>query len=271
MATIYEDLGSELTGELISAGIAVHRELGPGLNEEDYERALSVELSARGIDHQCQVRLPLVYKDAHLDCGYRIDLVVMRKLLVELKAVEKIHPVHEAQLITYLRLSGIQLGLLVNFAEALIRDGIMRRAHSRAFSQQSRPMRPLDNALDPLSFEVIEAAIEVLHVLGSGLLQSAYESAMEHELKLRGIKVLRRLPANLNYRGKVIPSVKEIPMVVDERIMICCVSVKTVEPVILARQRSLLKAASVDIGLCLNFNAESMALDIKRISRLTWD
>lgn len=267
MKTTHEDLGSNLSGELIAAAIAVHREFGPGLNEEDYERALSVELSARGIEHECQVPLPLIYKGTHLDCGYRMDLVIARQLLVELKAVEKLHPVHEAQLLTYLRLSGIKLGLLINFAAMMLRDGVVRRANSGVFARNPRRDPPREAALDPLSFEVIDAAIEAQHVLGSGLLRSAYEAALEHELRLRGIKVERRLPTNLIYREQLIPSTKEVPMLVDGHLMISCVCVKAVEPIMLARQRSLLKAAHVETGLCLNFHAESMATEIKRISR----
>ncbi len=266
MKTTHEDLGSNLSGQLIASAIAVHREFGPGVNEEDYECALSIELRARGIEHECQVPLPLIYKGTLLDCGYRIDIVIAGRLLVELKAVEKLHPVHEAQLITYLRLSGIKLGLMVNFAEMMVRDGIVRRALSGALNPSPRSDRPKDVALDPLSFEVIDAAIEVQHLLGSGLLRSAYEAALEHELKLRGLKVERRLPANLVYREQLIPSAKEIPMVVDGRLMVGCVCVKSVEPILLARQRSLLKAAHVETGLCCNFHAESMAAEVRRIS-----
>ncbi len=266
MTSTFEDLGSNLSGELIAAAIAIHREFGPGLNEEDYERALSVELTMQGIDHECQVPLPLIYKGINLDCGYRMDLVIAKQLLLELKAVDKIHPVHEAQLITYLRLSEIKLGLLINFAGMMIRDGIVRRASSRGSTQNHRRDRPKDIALDSLSFEVIDAAIEVQHVLGSGLLRSAYEAALEYELKLRGIKVEQHLPAKLIYREQLIPSSKEIPMVVDGQLMISCVCVNVVEPILLARQRSLLKAAHVETGLCLNFHADSMSTEVKRIS-----
>ncbi len=266
MASKYENLGGDLSGQLIAAAIAVHREFGPGVNEPDYERALSLELTARGIEHECQVGLPLVYKDTKLDCGYRIDFIVARHLLVELKAVDKLHPVHEAQLITYLRLSGIKLGLLINFSEMLLRDGIMRRANSQAPSPKHRTKTATDTTFDPLSHEVIDAALEVQHVLGSGLLRSAYEAALAYELRLRGMKVAQRLPVNLVYREQFIPSEKEIPMVVDGQLMIACVCAKEVEPIHLARQRSLLKAAKVDTGLCFNFHAESMAAEIKRIS-----
>ena len=272
MTSKHENLGGDLSGQLIAAAIAVHREFGPGVDEPDYERALSLELTARGIEHDCQVALPLVYKDTKLDCGYRIDLIVARQLLVELKAVDKLHPVHEAQLITYLRLSGIKLGLLINFSEMLLRDGIKRRANSQAPSPRHRTTVATDTvatdtAFDPLSHAVIDAALEVQHVLGSDLLRSAYEAALAYELRLRGMKVAQRLPVNLVYREQLIPSEKEIPMVVDGQLMIACVCAKVVEPIHLARQRSLLKAAKVDTGLCFNFHAESMAAEIKRISR----
>ena len=99
----HEDLGSGLSGRVIGAAMQVHREFGPGLEEADYEQALHLELLALGIEHACQVPLPLIYKGAQLDCGYRMDLIVMSTLLLELKAVDKLHPLHEAQLLTYLR------------------------------------------------------------------------------------------------------------------------------------------------------------------------
>ncbi len=157
---------------------------------------------------------------------------------------------------------------MINFAELLVKDGIVRRANSIASKQQPRCERPKDIAFDELSFAVIDAAIEVQHVLGSGLLRSTYEAALEHELIVRGIKVERKLPVKLVYRGKEMLSAKEIPMVVDGRLMVSCVCAKAVEPIALARQRSLLKAGHLDTGLCFNFHAQSMATEIKRISRM---
>ena len=121
---LYEDL----TREIIAAAIEVHRALGPGLLENAYEECLCHELHLRNIAFRRQVDLPVEYKSVHLDCGYRLDLVVDEKVVVELKAMEGIQPVHEAQLLTYLRLSGIRVGLLLNFwAPALRRGGIIRR------------------------------------------------------------------------------------------------------------------------------------------------
>ena len=120
-------LADELTSAIIGAGIAVHRELGPGLLESAYEECLCHELTLRGITYERQVPLPVVYKGVRLDCGYRIDLVVEDTVVVELKAVDVFLPVHEAQLLTYLRLTDKRIGLLLNFNVPALRDGIIRR------------------------------------------------------------------------------------------------------------------------------------------------
>jgi GxxExxY protein len=200
MKTNHDDLGSELTKQVIAAAIAVHREFGSGLDEADYERALHLELLAMGIEHQCQVPLPLFYKNTKLDCGYRMDVLVAGWLLLELKAVEKLHSLHEAQLITYLRLAHLKFGLIMNFGSLFHRDGILRRANSSP--PMSRPYAPREafQAMDALSREVMDAAFEVQHLLGTGLLRSAYVAALEHELTRRGLKVEQRLPVNLLYR-----------------------------------------------------------------------
>jgi GxxExxY protein len=115
-----------ITHAIIGAAIEVHRVLGPGLLESVYERCLSRELELRGIVNERQVPLPVVYKGIHLEEGYRIDILVERKVVVEVKAIDAIAPVHEAQLLTYLRLSGLHVGLLLNFHVALMKDGIKR-------------------------------------------------------------------------------------------------------------------------------------------------
>jgi GxxExxY protein len=113
--------------KVIGAALDVHRALGPGLLESAYSECLAYELSQRGILFKREVPLPVRYKNVLLDCGYRLDFLVADHLVVELKAVEKIEGVHEAQLLTYLRLSGKRVGLLINFNVELLRDGIRRR------------------------------------------------------------------------------------------------------------------------------------------------
>jgi len=116
-----------LTRAVISAAIEVHRALGPGLLESAYQACLCREFAHCGLKFRQQIELPIVYRDVRLDCGYRIDFVVEEKLVVELKALEALLPVHEAQLLTYLRLSGLRVGLLINFNVPVLKDGIRRR------------------------------------------------------------------------------------------------------------------------------------------------
>jgi GxxExxY protein len=115
-----------LTERVIGAAIEVHRVLGPGLLESVYEECLCHELSLAGIERQRQVELPVVYKGTKLNCNFFMDIVLPARLVIELKAVEKLLPIHEAQLLTYLKLSGIRLGLLLNFNVRLLKEGIKR-------------------------------------------------------------------------------------------------------------------------------------------------
>ncbi len=117
---------NELSGRVIGACIEIHRSLGPGLLESAYEECLCHELSLQGLAFERQRPLPVAYKGIKLDCGYRLDVVVQSQIIVELKAVPELLPVHEAQLLTYLRLSGLNLGLLVNFNVAVLKNGIKR-------------------------------------------------------------------------------------------------------------------------------------------------
>ncbi|MCF6280879.1 MAG: GxxExxY protein [Candidatus Polarisedimenticolaceae bacterium] len=115
-----------LTGKVIGCAIEVHRALGPGLLESTYEQCLARELGMQEIPFRLQVPLPVKYKGIQLDCGYRIDLLVDKRLILELKAVENIKGIHEAQLLTYMKLSGIGKGLLINFNVTKLVDGVKR-------------------------------------------------------------------------------------------------------------------------------------------------
>ena len=116
----------EITHAIIVAAIAVHKEVGPGLLENVYEECMCFELGARNLEFERQKPLPVVYRAVKLDCGYRADIVVMRKVVVEIKAVAAIAPIHDAVMLTYLRLSGCRTGLLVNFHSVALKDGIKR-------------------------------------------------------------------------------------------------------------------------------------------------
>jgi GxxExxY protein len=117
----------DITKQIIGAAIEVHRALGPGLLESAYQSCLGYELEARGIQFQREVPLPVVYRGNTLECGYRIDFDVQGAVVVELKCVEKLGPIHEAQLLTYLRLAGRRTGLLINFNVPTLKDGVIRR------------------------------------------------------------------------------------------------------------------------------------------------
>ena len=119
-------LDNDITQRIIGAAIEVHRQLGPGLLESAYEECLCHELQIRKLNFERQKPIPLVYKDAKLDCGYRLDLLVEGRIVVELKSVDGLGPIHDAIVLTYLKLSGHHLGLLINFNVTLLKDGIKR-------------------------------------------------------------------------------------------------------------------------------------------------
>ena len=121
---LYEDL----TYNIRSAAIEVHKELGPGSLESAYQHCLCYELQQRGIEFQKEVELPVQYKGKFLDCGYRMDIVVENKVILELKSIDQLQPIHTAQLMTYLRLSKKPIGFLMNFNVPLLKDGIKRIA-----------------------------------------------------------------------------------------------------------------------------------------------
>ena len=127
--TTDESLAENVASEtIIGAAIEVHRHLGPGLLESAYEACLCRELKLRGVSFERQKPLPLTYKGESVDCGYRLDIVVAGLVIVEIKTVDRVLPIHEAQVLTYLRLTGLRLGLLLNFNVAALRSGVKRIA-----------------------------------------------------------------------------------------------------------------------------------------------
>ena len=117
---------SQLTHAVIGAAIEVHRELGPGLLEAVYEECFARELTLRSIPFERQKPIPLVYKDLKLECGYRLDFLIAGRILLEIKAIEAIAPIHESGMLTYLRLTEVHLGLIINFHVPALKDGIRR-------------------------------------------------------------------------------------------------------------------------------------------------
>ena len=118
--------GGELSERVIGSAMDVHRQIGPGLLEAVYEECLCFELKQARIGYRRQVPLPVFYKGVQLECGYRMDIVVEHQLVVEIKAVERLLPIHEAQMLTYLRLSGLPIALLLNFNSVALKSGLRR-------------------------------------------------------------------------------------------------------------------------------------------------
>jgi GxxExxY protein len=130
-----------ITEQIIGAAIEVHRFLGPGLLESAYEACLAYELSHRGLQFERQKPLPIIYKQVNLDCGYRLDFMVEQVVIIELKSVDQLLPIHDAQLLSYLKLANSQVGLLINFNTRLLRQGIHRIVNN--FQETPRPLRSL--------------------------------------------------------------------------------------------------------------------------------
>jgi GxxExxY protein len=121
---------NQVTEKIIGAAIEIHKTLGPGLLESAYEECLCYELSRAGLHFQRQVDLPVLYKEVRLDCGYRLDLIVEDAVIVELKTVECLLPIHEAQLLTYLKMKNLRVGLLINFNVPVLKEGIKRMVNN---------------------------------------------------------------------------------------------------------------------------------------------
>ncbi len=116
----------DLSNKVIGLALEVHKNLGPGLLENTYKQCLAYELSKAGINFNLECEIPIKYKEIQISCGYRIDILVENKLIIELKSVEKIIPIHEAQILIYMKLSNKGIGLLINFNEKLLKNGIQR-------------------------------------------------------------------------------------------------------------------------------------------------
>src|SRR5690242_13553469 len=134
---------NEITEKVIGAAIEVHRHLGPGLLESAYEECLCYELSRLGVKFDRQVHLPIDYKGLHLDCAYRLDFVVEGLVIVEMKAIEELLPIHKAQVLTYMRASRKRVGLLINFNVSALKNGIKRIVNDYAGPALSHPPRDL--------------------------------------------------------------------------------------------------------------------------------
>lgn len=256
-----------LSKKVIGAAIDVHRKLGPGLDELDYEQALSLSLTKAGIANERQVPLPIIYKAQQLDCGYRLDILVESALVLELKSVAAVLPIHEAQLLTYLRLSGHQLGLLANFNVVLLKDGLLRRVNQlgREPLERNRAVRKNSKPSNDLSGRVISAAIEVHRTLGPGLLKSTYAECLQTKLSMSGVPHTRRQLVPVLYEGMELGQPLEMEFVVGGALPMMVVSVAEVTPLIEAQFRSKLRLGGWSDGLLMNFNAPRIKDGLRRL------
>src|SRR2546423_10959149 len=147
---------NELSSKIIGLCIEIHRELGPGLLESAYEECLAYELSKAGLQFERQRALPVRYKEVQLDCGYRLDFVVEKSLIIELKAVTESHPIHEAQVLTYLKLDKKSLGLVINFNVPTLTKGVKRVVCGDLFKDENRGRSFLGQMLSFLCASVVQ-------------------------------------------------------------------------------------------------------------------
>ena len=259
---------NHLTGAVIGAAIEVHRQLGPAIEEIAYEEALSARLAKHGIENRRQVPLPLIYKGVHLDCGYRLDLLVEGRLPVELKSVAEVLRVHEAQLLTYQRLGHHPLGLLINFNVAVLKSGVRRMAESR-FWNSPPDVDPAEidpaKAFDPVSAAVVLAAVEVHRNLGPGLLDSSYLACLCRELSARKLTFETAKEIQLTIDGIPLSARAEVPLLVAETVPVFPVSADSITKVHTATAVSRLRQGGWKQGLILNFNAPTMLTGLKRV------
>jgi len=278
---------NDLTHEIIGAAIEVHRELGPGKPEAAYERALARELTLRGLAIRVQKPVPVVYKGVKLECGFRLDVLVCNTVVVEVKSAEGIVPVHRAQTLTYLKLGGWKLALLLNFNVAILKEGIERlvlgleepgesvaptHSPSRAMARKKSAAPSLhstadsgDREAEQLACEIIASAIEVHRELGPGLLPSAYEACLCHELHLRHLSFERKRPLALSYKGAPLAELDEVELLVGGRVVVSPCALTEVQPVHEARLLSQLRLGGWKLGLLLDFNTVALREGLRRV------
>jgi len=258
------DQDNQLTGAVIGAAIDVHRELGPGKCESAYEKAISIRLNELGVSHCCQKRIPIVYRDQLVDCDLRVDLFVDGRLPVELKVVESLLPIHEAQLLTYMRLEAQRLGLLINFHVTTLTEGIKRRVLTAVpeISDAEIDRR----GFDALSGRIFGAVAMVYLTMGRGLLRSVYHACLCQEFRLSELPFSADHGYDLSYRNLSLGLQENVPILVDGRVPLFIGSSREITDVQQATLYSCLKQGGWDYGFIVNFNAPSLGQGVRRIT-----
>lgn len=243
----------------------VHRGLGPGLLKSSYQECLCRELSLRNIRFVRKQPLPVKYKGVALDCGYTCDLIINSEVLLEIRAVEAIEPIHEAQLLTYLRLSGCSVGLLINFNVMTLAEGIRRRvlSYPEHRHDDSMLLEEFERNRD-VSYHVIGAAIEVHRALGPGLLETVYENCLCHELSLQALPFVCQQPLPVAYKGMQLDCGYRLDVIVNSELLLELKAVDKLAPIHEAQLLTYLRLANLKAGLLVNFNVTLLKEGLRR-------
>ena len=262
---------NRLSGAVIAAAISVHRELGTGLEEAHYQEALGRQLTRDGIGHEEQTPLPLIYKGVKLDCGYRMDFLVDGRLVVEIKSADVVHPVHVAQLLTYLRISQREMGLLINFDVPVLKDGIQRKVWSHDGEppfEETNDFGEANSDSSELANRLVACAFEVHRTLGPGLLRSAYEECLCYELSRHDVRFERKKSLSVRHGGDDLKTPTELRLLVEGGIPVECLSVSEFTDLHVSRLLARMRQHSWLYGFLFNFNARLLGKGgIRRVTR----
>lgn len=292
-----EERLNKITEAIIGVAIDIHKALGSGLLESSYEACMAYDLIQAGMTVEQQKPLPVVYRGVKLECGYRLDLLIENEVIVEIKSVEKLLPIHNAQLLSYLKLAGYKVGLLMNFNVEMLKDGIQRVVNhfpessaasassavtnpkaklpverlslkkSYSFTAENAEVAEMDQEerLNKITETIIGVAIDIHKTLGSGLLESAYEACMVYDLTQAGLSVEQQIPIPVKYREVKIECGYRLDLLVNKEVIVEIKSIEKFLPIHKARLLSHLKLAGCKVGLLINFNVEILKDGIQRV------
>lgn len=248
----------------------VHNRLrGLDLSEAGWEKALLIALTERGIRSESQVKFQLAYRGRSVG-QFAVDIVVDDKLLLELKAVEKLLPIHQAQVLSYLRVTGLELGILINFGEPRVASQrlILQSARNRdeaATSPSNSPENPED-LLYPETTERLRAVLFIVHsTLGPGFMHMHYRRATLLELAGSGLSFRKQEKVTILYQEQPIETRETHLLIIDGKIALACVAFSSITPAMLLRMRQFLKLLGLSLGMIANFHNSQMEISTVRV------
>ena len=260
----------ELSYAVQGACFHVHNHLrGLNLSEEGWERALLIALKERGIPAQSQIKYELCYGSYRIG-RFAVDVIVDEKLLLELKAVDNLLPIHQAQVLTYLRVTGLELGILVNFGETRVASQRLAYQTAKAAhlsdAPRPAPLAITDDLLYPELTGQLRSVLYTVHRgLGPGFMHMHYRRATQLELRAHGISYQKRKKMTISYQGRPIETHDTRLLIVDGKVVLACVAVSSITPKILLRMRQHLKLLGVSLDMIANFHAPQMEILTVRV------